>query len=197
MYELPSDLSQIAEGYIDFYLKASSRALSMSPKCKIINRNNKIYFKFTGIGKIKTHFIYVEFEGKEDKGIFRVMPPYPMYLLAVTAPFLTIPSFPAYVARDGNKITAILVSNPVKAIDTLTEAMKKKSILSPLDFLLKDTSFEGYLYKLPAGYVAFIEEKPGYGEYYDIIVKHKEDEEEDENVMTPLEFYEKILRYGF
>jgi len=181
-----------AESYIVLFAHTAGRALRISPPARVSVSNRKAVLKFTGIGRKMRHHIYIEFYVENNRGVFTVKPPYPMYLLAVVAPFLTIPSYPMYVAREGDNIKAILTQSYEEAIKNLADAMSRIPLLDPADFL-EDTSFEGYLYELPIGYVAFIEERPGYGNYIDVIETHEEDEEEEEDVMHPAEFFTKII----
>jgi len=191
-YTISVSPTEWAESYILFFARAAGRALRISPPARVSTSTGKAILKFTGIGRKMRHHVYVEFYAENNRGVFVVKPPYPMYLFAVVAPFLTMPSYPMYAARENDNIKTVLTRSYEEAIKSLADAMTRIPLLDPTDFL-EDTSFEGYLYELPIGYVAFIEEKPGFGDYLDEIETHEEDEEEGEDIMHPSSFFAKIV----
>jgi len=191
-YDIPISPVQWAESFIMFFAHAAGRALRISPPARVSVSTGKAVLKFTGVGRKYRHHVYIEFHVEDNRGIFTVKPPYPMYLFALVAPFLTIPSYPMYAAREDDNIKVILTQSYEEAINYLADAMRRIPLLDPTDFL-EDTSFEGYLYELPVGYVAFIEEKPGFGDYFDVIETHEEDEEEDEDIMHPSDFFTRVI----
>jgi len=192
-YEVVYTPREWAEAYIAFFASAAAAALRISPPARVRATGSGFLLKFTGIGKKMRHHVYVEFREERGRGVFTVKPPYPMYLLAAVAPFFALPSFPMYAAREGDSVKVVLTQSYEEAVTQLADALTKMPLLDPADFLLEGASFEGFLYRLPAGYVAFIEEKPGFGSYLDEIETHEEEEEEGDDIMYIDDFFAKIV----
>jgi len=182
-----------AGAYIEFFARTAARAFKISPPARVSFSAGRALLKFTAVGKRFRHHIYVELCTEDNRGVFVVKPPYPMYLLGVVAPFLALPSYPMYAAREGESIRVVLTQGYDEAVKNIADALTHSHLLDPADFLDDTASFEGYLYELPIGYVAFLEEKPGFGDYLDEIEMHEEEEEEEENIMYPGDFFAKIM----
>jgi len=193
-YELAISMRDQAEHYIRVFASLAGYIGRISPPARVIVENEKAILKFTAIGKKWRHHIYVEFipERRRNAGIFKVRPPYPMYLLAVMLPFASV-SYPAIIIRVGDEIRGLMVPEYELAVQILSDALTKYSLLDPLDFTEDNgVSFEGYLHRTPIGFVSFFERKPHFP-LVDIIESHLEEEEESDDIMHPADFFRKIV----
>ena len=193
VYELAISPRDQAEAYIQRFARLAEYICRISPKARIYFEGDKAILKFTAIGQKWRHHIYVEYVPSPDRGavFFRVRPPYPAYLLAVMLPFAAV-LYPAVIIRDGDEIRGVMVPDYEVAVATLSNAVVRFSLLEPADFTdERQVAFEGYLHETPIGYVAFAEMKPHF-KLVDVIEGHLEDEEADENVMHPAEFFRRI-----
>ena len=197
-YELAVTPQDWAEAYIENFAKLAGYIERMTPPARIVPGERKVTLKFTAIGRKWRHHIYVEFVPHPEKnvGIFKVRPPYPVYLLAVMIPFATV-SYPAVILPVKNEIRALMVPDYELAVKTLADAMTKFKLLDPADFGEESgVAFEGYLYRTPIGYVAFVEEKPHF-RLVDVIEAHLEEEEDGEDVMHPADFFKMMMEKAY
>lgn len=186
MYRLTITPDDLAKAYVQKLYRALNYVLPLSPKASVTEYQDRIVFKYTGIGSKYTHHVYVEFKPMPNErcAVIVARPAYPMYLLAVMSPLSTV-SYPSIVLRVGEEVRGLLVESLEVALNLVSSALTRYKLIDP-GFVDEETGFEGLLYSTPAGYVAFTKERSEF-ELVDTIEGHVEDDSPD--ALTPVEYF--------
>jgi hypothetical protein len=182
VYTFTLDDETSAKALIYNYKLASLRLVKHLPKMemKLLESDNvKIArFRWVGIGKKYYHPVYVFLKYNEEKDVFILInkPKYPAYLLGFIGSMVMVGMHPAVLINTVKDVRAVVTSDYEKALLIANEGLKHGAISGRKFLDFEDISYEGYLYEVPIGYVAFLEEKPPFHPY-DIIVDHAEYDE--------------------
>ena len=207
-FEVVASPEDFASAYIERFRAYVPKLMSIAPFFTVLGSDGeKVVVKTTAIGRKGRYEIRGTLRPLVDEGsvLVSVKPLFPMYLLALISPLAEIEAvYPKAIVIDAAKdeAWAKLTLDRDAAVAGLAEAATKYDLLEPSDFDPDTTgvSYEGYLYRTPAGYVAFISKVEGF-EYVDEIVEHEEDkamigEVEDRRVMPVYDLMERFFSLG-
>lgn len=167
-----------ARAYLERLAKASHQMYNKAPPARLMPGGPGLRIKFTGVGMKWKHDVYIDivWERRSDALFVVTRPPYPIYTLAAVAALSAL-AYPAYVARSGHQVNAILVGDPDRALSVLGEALARQRLVEPGDLTAEvGAGFLGELYSLPVGFVAFNADAELPFKKVDYIMRHEEEE---------------------
>jgi len=190
LYRLAAGDRERARALIQLYALAGGRLAEHAPRAEVVERGSVVRFRWVGVGRRYIHPVYVV--AAYDRGrrvlVLSNRPAYPAYLMALAGALHMAGLHTAVVARVSDaEVRAVLSPDYDHAVSLAAAGLASTRLVSPRRFLDLDVSFEGYLYRVPVGYVAFETPKPL--KQVDVI----EDHEEYENWASPVEVAKNIV----
>lgn len=179
VYKFTIDEKETSSALIYSYKLASLKLVQILPKgeLKILASNKKkiARFRWVGVGDKYYHPVYLFIYFDEENQYFLLInkPKYPLYLLGFLGSMIMLGFHPAVIVNTEKDIRSIVVNDYEKAT-TIAREMLKHGVISGRKFLdFDDISYNGYLYEVPIGFIAFLDKKPPF-EPIDIITRHIE-----------------------
>lgn len=192
-----------AEAYLERFRRYVPKVMDFAPYFRLASADpEKVVVKSTAVGRRGRYEIYGTIRPLADEGalLVSVRPLFPMYLLALLSPVADF-LYPTAVVVDqaSGEAWAKLTFDRGAALAGLKEAAARHGLLEPSDFDPDTTgvSFEGYLHRTPAGYVAFASPVEWF-ELVDEIVEHEEDGAygTDDRVFAVYDLMSSLLSLG-
>lgn len=176
-YRFTMDEEVVSSSVVEFCTEAGIRLARILPKAELVKIDETtMRFRWVAVGVKYYHpiYVYVSRSGNDSHLLLVNKVPYPAYLLGLAGALALGGLYVATVTRVGSELRAILVQDRSVAGELVSRLIKGHNIVTCSRFLeMRDISFEGYLYKLPIGYIAFMDKKPKL-RHVDVITEHEE-----------------------
>lgn len=182
MYRFSLEESESARFLVENYRRASARLARFMPKAELrmlpSGPDAVARLRWVAVGKRRLHPVYLFVRYDEGKGAFMLVnrPRYPAYLMGFIGAMVLAGFHPAAVFNTGRDLRALVAEDPGRALSIAVEGLRR-GVVSGRRFLdYPDISYEGFLYRVPIGLLAFLNEKPPL-KPVDVITGHVEYEE--------------------
>jgi len=178
-YRFSLEKSESARLLIENYKRASARLAGFVPKAelRVLSSGPGMVarLRWVAVGKRRFHPVYLFVHYDEGRGVFMLVnrPRYPAYLMGFIGAMVFAGLHPAAVFNTGKDLRALVTEDPDMALAIAREGLRR-GVVSGRRFLdYPDISYEGFLYRVPIGLLAFLNEKPPL-KLVDVITEHVE-----------------------
>jgi len=181
VYRFSVDERERAEFLVQNYEEAALALAKFVPRAelKVLPGGPRMAarLRWLAVGEKSYHPVYLFVHYDQERGVFFLInrPKYPAYLLGFVGAMVSAGLSPALLVDTGGDLRALVAGSREKAVEVAREGLRR-GVVSGRRFLdYPDISFEGYLYELPVGRLAFLNPKPPL-RHVDFIRGHEEPE---------------------